>query len=335
MSISISFKSNFRCEDVSTAGELLNAGDFIFSFDLKSGYHHVENFPGHRQYFSFSWTFSSGHTRHFHFEVLPFGISSAPYLFTKILKPLVKKLRSEGKSIIVSLDDGLGSAAGYIKAKIANLDVHSDLLKSGFIPNGEKSIWDPTHVIAWLGTVINTSECIIFATDRRIQSLTEDLLYLLASHGSLYQVRKLASVCGKIISLGNCTGSVTRLMTRNTFGVLNSAPNWNSLVSVTPECINELSFWKDNVAQINGVPLWPVKRNRQRLFTLMHPIQPAGVISNSWMKSFTKIGPISRPLRAPHFGSFLLFHFRYRRLPIPSVLKLLSGTQITRTLPAL
>lgn len=176
---------------------------------------------------------------------------------------------------------------------------------------------------------------IIFATDRRIQSLTEDLLYLLASEGSLYQVRKLASMCGKIISLGNCVGSVTRLMTRNTFAVVNSASNWNSRVSVTPECINELSFWKDNVAQINGVPLWPVKGNRQRLFTLMHPIQPAGVTSNSWIKSFTKTGPISRPLRAPHFGSFLLFHCRYRRLPIPSVLKLLSGIQIIRTFPAL
>jgi len=66
-------------------------------------------------------------------------------------------LRSEGKSIIVSLDDGLGSAAGYIKAKIANLAVHSDLLKSGFIPNEKKkSIWDPTQVIAWLGTVLGT-----------------------------------------------------------------------------------------------------------------------------------------------------------------------------------
>ena len=97
------------------------------------------------------------------------------------------------KSIIVSLDDGLGSAAGYIKAKIANLDVHSDLLKSGFIPNEEKSIRDPTHVITWLGTVINTSECIIFATDRRIQSLTEDLLHLLASEGSLYQVYQVFS----------------------------------------------------------------------------------------------------------------------------------------------
>ena len=94
--------------------------------------------------------------------------------------------------------------------------------EASFIPNEEKSIWDPTQVIAWLGTVINTSEYIIFATDRRIQSLTEDLLYLLAFEGSLYQVRKLANVSGKIISLGNCTGSVTRLMTRNTFAVVNS-----------------------------------------------------------------------------------------------------------------
>ena len=121
--------------------EVLDTGDFMFSFALKSGYHHVEIFPGHRQYLSFSWTFSSSHTRLLHFfSVLPFGISSAPYLFTKILKPLVKKWRSEGKSIVVFLDDGLGSAAGYIKAKISSLAVHSDLLKSGFISNEEKSI---------------------------------------------------------------------------------------------------------------------------------------------------------------------------------------------------
>ena len=137
------FESKFRCKDMSIVREVLDAGDFMFSFALKSGYHHVEIFRGHRQYLSFSWTFSSSHTRLLHFfSVLPFGISSAPYLFTKILKPLVKKWRSEGKSIVVFLDDGLGSAAGYIKAKISSLAVHSDLLKSGFISNEEKSIWD-------------------------------------------------------------------------------------------------------------------------------------------------------------------------------------------------
>ena len=117
------FKSKFRCEDVSIAREVLNPGDFMFSFDLKSGYHHVEIFPEHRQYLSFSWNFSSGVTRYFQFSVLPFGLSSAPYLFTKLLKPLVKKWRTEGKSIVVFLDDGLGAAADHTKARILSLSV--------------------------------------------------------------------------------------------------------------------------------------------------------------------------------------------------------------------
>ena len=260
------FKSKFRCEDVSIAREVLNPGDFMFSFDLKSGYHHVEIFPEHRQYLSFSWNFSSGVTRYFQFSVLPFGLSSAPYLFTKLLKPLVKKWRTEGKSIVVFLDDGLGAAADHTNARISSLSVHADLLKSGFVPNEEKSLWEPTQVITWLGTVIDTSQCIISATDTRIQSLSEDLSFLLdATHPSLYRVRKLASVCGKIISLGNCVGNVARLMTRNIFAVVNSATNWSSMVSLTPGCVEELNFWKVNLVFINGVPLWPIKRKPSRI----------------------------------------------------------------------
>ena len=260
------FKSKFRCEDVSIAREVLNPGDFMFSFDLKSGYHHVEIFPEHRQYLSFSWIFSSGVTRYFQFSVLAFGLSSAPYLFTKLLKPLVKKWRTEGKSIVVFLDDGLGAAADYAKARISSLSVHADLLKSGFVPNEEKSLWEPTQVITWLGTVIDTSQCIISATDTRIQSLLEDLFFLLDStYLSLYQVRKLASVCGKIISLGNCVANVARLMTRNIFTIINSAMNWNSMVSLTPGCVDELNFWKVNLVYINGVPLWPIKRKPSRI----------------------------------------------------------------------
>ena len=149
--------------------------------------------------------------------------------------------------------------------KFTSLVVHADVLKSGFIPNEEKSIWDPAQNIIWPGTVINTSECLMSATDSRIQSLTEDLLFLLESKDSLFQVRKLASVCGKIISLWNSVGSLTRLMVRNTFAVVKSVTNWNSLVSLTPEYINELNFWKDNLATINGVPLWPVKRKPTKI----------------------------------------------------------------------
>jgi len=38
--------------------------------------------------------------------VLPFGLSSAPYVFTKVLKPLKKHWRIQGLYIAIFLDDG-------------------------------------------------------------------------------------------------------------------------------------------------------------------------------------------------------------------------------------
>ena len=67
------------------------------------------------------------------------------------------------------------------------LSGHS-LLKSGFLPNEEKSVWDPTQVITLLGAVINTSQCVIKATDKRVDSLINDSSSLLSSERSLHQV---------------------------------------------------------------------------------------------------------------------------------------------------
>ena len=60
-------------------------------------------------------------------------------------------------------------------------------------------------------------------------------------------------------------GNVARLMTRNIFAVINSAMNWNSMISLTPGCVDELNFWKVNLVYINGVPLWPIKRKPSRI----------------------------------------------------------------------
>ena len=66
-------------------------------------------------------------------SVLPFGFSSAPYIFTSILKPLQKSWRSQGIPVAIFLDDGLGGGTDFVSTKVNNLVVHSDLLKSGFV----------------------------------------------------------------------------------------------------------------------------------------------------------------------------------------------------------
>ena len=48
-------KNKFKCEDILVAKEVLRPGDFMFSFDLKSGYHHIDIFPEHRKFLAFAW----------------------------------------------------------------------------------------------------------------------------------------------------------------------------------------------------------------------------------------------------------------------------------------
>ena len=90
------FKQKFKCEDLKVALKVLSKGFYLFKFDLKSGYHHVEIFPDHRRFLAFSWDFGNGVLKHFQFAVLPFGLSSAPYLFTKLLRPVITSWRCKG-----------------------------------------------------------------------------------------------------------------------------------------------------------------------------------------------------------------------------------------------
>ena len=79
----MSTNKNFKCEKLHIIKNIFAKGIFVFSFDLKSGYYHVDIFPDHRKYLAFS--FVPGHTRFFQFTALPFELSSAPSIFTKLL----------------------------------------------------------------------------------------------------------------------------------------------------------------------------------------------------------------------------------------------------------
>ena len=128
-----------------------------------------------------------------------------------------------------------------------------------------KCVWEPTQVITWLGAVLNTSTSEVSATAKRITSLQEDLATLLAIPSSCHPVRKLASVCGKIISLGPCVDNVSRLMSRNLFAVINTAQTWNSYARLSSEALAELVFWKSNAASLNGIPIWPVRHKPSKI----------------------------------------------------------------------
>ena len=95
--------------------------------------------------------FFSGTVRYFCFASLPFGLSSAPYVFTKCLRPVVKFWRSNGIKIVVFLDDGCGQGDSLPMAEENLLFVQSSLSSAWSFAISVKSLWNPTQVLVWLG----------------------------------------------------------------------------------------------------------------------------------------------------------------------------------------
>ena len=75
----------------------------------------------HQQYLGLLWVFGHFERRFFSFSVLPFGLSSACFCFTKLLRPLVKRWRSMGHLSFIYLDDGLGSQPDQVSAAAAGI----------------------------------------------------------------------------------------------------------------------------------------------------------------------------------------------------------------------
>ena len=151
------------------------------------------------------------------FTVLPFGLSSACYLFTKLLRPLVRYWRSRGLRIVVYLDDGLCAVNGLVSAKLASEMVRYTLSRAGFVTHPTKSVWEPTQCLVWLGFKLDLAMGLIRIPDDKLVALSQVL-----THYSLVvcaPARKIASVAGKIISLGLAIGPVSRFMTRSLYAL--------------------------------------------------------------------------------------------------------------------
>ena len=199
------WKQKIKFDDYLVALEYFKKGYYMFSFDLKSAYHHISIFPDHRQYLSFAWDFGHG-IRYFSFQVLPFGLSSAPYIFTKSLRPLVKHWREQGFLTVLYLDDGWGCAPSYSDCTHVSNLVRHDLIHAGFIPNSEKSIWTPVQSLNWLGISWDSEIGCISITDRRIIDILSTIDSILSFLPRI-SARKLASFVGRVISLAPVLGS--------------------------------------------------------------------------------------------------------------------------------
>ena len=121
----------------------MSEGDRFTTFDLSSGYHHIEIHPEHQKFLGCEWTFEDGSTKYFQFCVLPFGLSSACYVFTKVLFSLPMRWGGIDIKAIIYIKDGIAASRSFKLAKTAGQLIKSDLVSAGFVSNAEKSDFNP------------------------------------------------------------------------------------------------------------------------------------------------------------------------------------------------
>ena len=238
-------------EDWRIFKNFLTEDGWLYKFDLSSGYHHLDVHEDSQKKLGFSWDFQ-GKTRYFVFTVLPFGLKSAPRIFTKTLRPLSAYWKNLGIQIAIYLDDGGGTEKEFSTTVNHVTTVKETLIKAGFVVNQEKSVLEPTQNLTWLGVTVDTTKNILYVSDKRINKCQHYITHSLLS-SPYTTARKLAKFVGMIISMKFVIGDIVNLKTRFCYQLIESRIAWDSPIKlfVNNEAIDEVFFWKHNLSNLN------------------------------------------------------------------------------------
>lgn len=271
-------KRKIKFEGTKESLNFAKKGHYMIKFDLTSGYHHINIHEDHQQYLGFSWKIN-GKIRYFVFTVLPFGLSSAGYIFTKTLRPLVTHWRANSFPIIMYLDDGWVCDTKDNCERISSI-IQTDLARAGFLVNQEKGIWKPSPKLDWLGFEWDLYQGVISIPFNKLENLRTKIEGVKTKkHVS---ARDLASIVGSIISFKFVLGPICQMFTRNLSILIAKTAYWDHYVQISKLESDELDFWFDNVLHVPNRVISPWFRFPDRMvFTDSSDYAGAGVLLES------------------------------------------------------
>jgi len=145
----------------------------------------------HRRYLRFTWQDNL-----YEFQSLPFGLSSAPRVFTKLLKPVPARLRHQGMRLIMYLDDMLVMAQSREELENHLSQITSLLELLGFVVNREKSQLVPAQICHYLGFIIDSKEMKIRLSEEKVTQISTACRKIREKRYT--SVRELARLIGKM-----------------------------------------------------------------------------------------------------------------------------------------
>ncbi|KAL7295988.1 hypothetical protein TKK_0010545 [Trichogramma kaykai] len=245
-------------ENMKNAIRLVGKNDYMASIDIKDAYFLIPMSKRHKKYLRFQF-----HGIRYEFQCVPFGLSVSPYLFTKLLKPVVEKLRLKGFKSVVYLDDFLLLAKTEKKCA-QNVEITSELLISlGFILNTKKCQLKPEKKCKFLGFIIDSEDYSIYLTNEK----REKIMALLNKMHKLQKCKILdiARLIGTLIAA--CPGvkygwlHTKKLEMDQYLALKSSKGKYDKIMEISPRMEDDIFWWMQNISTAKN----PIRNNVYKL----------------------------------------------------------------------
>lgn len=244
---------HFKMEDKNTVLKLLSPNAYMASLDIKDAYFHLSVKKSHRKFLRFQFK-----NRLYEYTSIPFGLSSAPFIFTKLLKPLLHSLRSQNLLSVAYLDDFLLLANSFEECQYnvrATINLLSEL---GFIINFDKSCLTPEKRCTFLGFVFDSSNMTVGLPQEKRQHVLKWLDNIL--HKKVCSIRYFSRFIGKIVSI-TPVFKYGKLYTKNFervkyLALKKSRGSYKHFMEIPQFLLADLLWWKSHLlSSVNPIVL--------------------------------------------------------------------------------
>ena len=243
---------HFKMEGIHMLRDLLRQGDYLVKIDLKDAYLTVPIWKGHQKYLRFLWKETL-----LEFACLPFGLATAPRVFTKLMKPVVAMLRQRGVRLIIYLDDML------IMAESTSLALHHaasalNLLESlGFVVNYHKSQLIPSQQIEFLGFLVDSVTLSLQLPGEKLRKIRKRCQQLLnVGETSIRELSKFLGLLTSSIQAVFPAPLHYRHLQRLKNLSLNTLQSYDAIIPLDSLAKEELVWWRDHLQAWNGKALF-------------------------------------------------------------------------------
>ena len=234
--------------------QAVSPGQWACSVDFSDAYHHIPMAPKHRRFLCFQVGFLI-----YYYWALPFGLSTAPRVFTKVMAPVKNWARQRLFLLFQYLDDWMNSCPTQNLAFEQTVLFVRKCIQLGLIVNFDKSELIPAQVITFLGIVFDFVQGRVFPTGQMLEDIATRIRYLKTT--PLMRVQQAESLNGllafaaKVVPWGrihsrHCQKQVSQAVKAQGRGHL-------ALMPLTPEIEAEFLWWTTSPCLKQGIAFQP------------------------------------------------------------------------------